>query len=71
MLKIRRQIANLFGFKNYPDYALQDKMAKNYNTAAGFTADLISKMQIKASMENDGFFKIKTGIYKRPFGHIF
>ncbi|MDR1684615.1 MAG: M3 family metallopeptidase, partial [Elusimicrobiota bacterium] len=66
MLKIRQEIAKMFGFENASDYILQDKMARNYDTAAAFSADLVSKMQIKAAYENDEFLKIKRALTKKP-----
>jgi len=66
MIKIRKQVADLFGFEHYSNYALQDKMAQNFNNAAGLTADLISKMQIKAALENDKFLQLKREVTKDP-----
>ena len=66
MIKIRKQIADLFGFEHYSDYTLQDKMAGSYNAAMGLSSDLVSKMQIKAALENDKFLQIKRVVTKDP-----
>lgn len=66
MITVRQQIADLFKFDNYSDYVLQDKMAGNYETAMAFSADLVSKMQIKAAMENDQFLVIKREVTADP-----
>ena len=66
MMKARKQIADIFQFDNFSDYVLQDKMAGKYATAMAFSADLVSKMQIKAAMENDEFLKFKRAATKDP-----
>ena len=43
ILSIRYKLSDLVGFKNYADYSLSTKMAKNSNDVLGFINDLIKR----------------------------
>ena len=48
---LRKELANIFGFKNFSDYKLQNKMAKTTETVNNFLQDLVEKM--KPKLNND------------------
>jgi Zn-dependent oligopeptidase len=45
--KLRKELATIFGFENYSDYRLQNKMAKTTETVNTFLTDLVEKMKPK------------------------
>lgn len=51
---LRKELASIFGFKNFSDYKLQNKMAKNTDTVNKFLSDLLEKMKpkLKSDLEN-------------------
>jgi thimet oligopeptidase len=44
-LKLRQQVAELYGKKNYAEYALQDRMAKTPDQVMTFLNDLVAKLK--------------------------
>jgi len=45
--KLRKELASIFGFENFSDYKLQNKMAKTTETVNVFLTDLVEKMKPK------------------------
>ena len=67
--KLRKELASIFGFDNYSDYKLQNKMAKTTETVNTFLSDLVEKMQPKLLddltnllelAENDNIHKLES-----------
>ncbi len=64
ILKLRRQQAEILGFKNFADYVLQDRMAKSGDTALKFERDLEAKTRPAFERENaelEAFYRQKAG----------
>lgn len=53
LIDLRIQKAKLLGYKNYTDYKLDDKMAKNSQTVNKFVDGLISKIKKPAKLDID------------------
>lgn len=53
LLVLRRRLANLLGYRDYADYALQLRMAKDGATAAGFIAGLADLYRAQAGAEHE------------------
>ena len=51
ILLIRQKLSELVGFKNYADYSLATKMAKNSNDVFGFVNDLVKRSLSTARKE--------------------
>jgi Zn-dependent oligopeptidase len=61
-IKIRGKIAKLLGYKNFADYALVDRMAKNSETVFKFLTDLQKAVVKKGKKELKERIKIKNKI---------
>ena len=51
VFQLRKEIANIFNFKNYSDYKLQESMAENTTNVMNFLNDLLVK--VKPLLHND------------------
>ena len=52
ILALRSEIASMLGYKNYADYALENRMIKNGHIAKAFIADLADRYRPKAQDEH-------------------
>jgi len=59
ILKVRKEIATLLGYKSYAEYATQDRMAKNPISVWNFENNLIDKVKEKAKYDYDELLKVK------------
>lgn len=66
ILKLRHQLAQLLGYKNYAALSLATKMAKDENSVLSFLNDLVAKSQASAQQEYKELaqFAAKSGIAK-------
>ena len=58
-LELRRKQAALLGYKQYPDYVLPVRMAKNYATLEKFLKNLQKEVTPLAQTELDAYLKLK------------
>jgi thimet oligopeptidase len=59
VLMLRRQMAELLGFKTYAEYRTGDRMAKNPQNVWDFENNLVDKLKEKARMDYDELLSIK------------
>jgi len=55
---LRKELASIFGFKNFSDYKLQNKMAKTTDTVNKFLSDLVEKMKPKLESDLKSLLKL-------------
>ncbi|CCG84154.1 protein of unknown function [Taphrina deformans PYCC 5710] len=60
MITARNELKTLKGYRNYADYALADKMAKNTSTVQNFLQDLRSRAMSLGQAELASFKKVKA-----------
>ena len=53
ILTLRREKARLVGYRDFADFALADRMAKNCARARQFLADLLEKTEAQFLRENE------------------
>ncbi len=58
-LKLRRKQAALLGYKQYPDYVLPVRMAKNYKTLEKFLKNLQQEVSPLAQAELNAYLQVK------------
>ena len=64
ILKLRREQAEILGFRNFADYVLEDRMAKSGDTALKFERDLETKTRPAFERENaelETYYREKAG----------
>ncbi len=59
-LSIRKQIADLLGYKNYAEYIIEEKMAKSPDRVIAFLEELKTHLQDKAKLEKEKMRKLKA-----------
>ena len=82
VFKLRKELASMFGFENFSDYSLQDKMANKTSTVNEFLESLHTKISplyerdisfLTELAKKDGVDKIEywdTSFYKRIFKEL-
>jgi len=55
---LRNEMASIFGFENYSDYKLQNKMAKTTDAVSVFLLDLVFKMEPKLEADLEALTKL-------------
>ncbi|MCX7905148.1 MAG: M3 family metallopeptidase, partial [Elusimicrobiales bacterium] len=59
-MKIRRKIAKLLGYKNFADYVLEDRMAKNSENVVNFLKNLYKEVKKKGKKELKILIRMKN-----------
>lgn len=59
LLKERRKLAGMLGYKTYADWEIEDKMAKKADTVWDFENSLSGKVQLKARFDLDELLEAK------------
>jgi oligopeptidase A len=62
ILELRREKANLLGFRNFADFVLEDRMARTAETARRFLDDLHQRTEAQFRRENDELLEFRRGI---------
>ncbi|AGO10764.1 AaceriAGR406Cp [[Ashbya] aceris (nom. inval.)] len=63
-IELRRELANLLGYKNFAAYNLEDKMAKNEDTVLSFLNDLVERLLPVGRKDIEVLKKKKAEDYK-------
>jgi len=64
ILKLRKENANLLGFKNHAEYVLEDRMAKKVSVVEKFESDLVKKLKKKGLKEISELEEFKNNFEK-------
>ncbi|HYG83872.1 MAG TPA: M3 family metallopeptidase [Verrucomicrobiae bacterium] len=66
ILALRQKIAAMLGYKNYADYVLAERMAKNGDAAKSFIADLTKRYKPKSLEEHQSLVAFAREYEKNP-----
>ncbi len=70
ILELRAEQARLLGFRNFADFVLEDRMAKNGETAWNFIEELRRRTEARFAAENEDLRKFKVETLGRDEGAL-